>query len=432
MLIAPLRSGLAAALLAPFFVLADEAPGVELHGQATYVRQAKPAFSAAYSGPKSLTAERDYGYSFTATAFIGARLGGGWEAYFNPELVQGAPLSSLQGVGGFHNGESQRSAGPELRGYRARAFVRKTWSRGGEMEQVDSEANQVRTSYAAERWVLTAGNFSVLDVFDAVDFSRDPRMQFLNWASLTYGAWDYAADARGYTWGVAVEYITPGWSIRGGRFLMPVESNGLTLNRNFTTHYGDAIEFERPLSIAGHKATWRALGFHNRVNAGAFRDALGAGTPPDVATVRHIQDKFGLATGLQLELTADIGAYARAGWNDGRTETYAFSEIDRSLAAGVLAKGGRWRRGQDSAGAALYVNGLSRDHRDYLAAGGEGFFLGDGQLNYSTERTLELFYNLNMVRGAWISASAQRTVNPGYNRDRGPAEVYSLRLHTEF
>lgn len=417
----------------PFVARAEsDGSAFELHGQATYVRQGKPGMSAAYSGPKSLTAERDYGYSFTATAFLGARFGDGWEAYFNPELTQGVPLSALQGVGGFHNGESQRTSGPELRGYRARAFVRKTWNRGGDLEQVDSQANQVRTSYAAERFVITAGNFSVLDVFDAMEYSRDSRMQFLNWASLSYGSWDYAADARGYTWGVAAEYITPRWSVRAGRFLMPVESNGLTLNRNFTTHYGDAIEFERPLSIAGRKAVWRALGFHNRVNAGAFRDALSAGSPPDVSAVRHIQDKFGFATGLQLELAGDLGAFARAGWNDGRTETYAFAEIDRSLAAGLLLKGGRWHRGQDSAGTAFYVHGLSTDHRDYLAAGGQGFFLGDGQLNYSTERTLEVFYNLNILRGTWVSANVQRTVNPGYNQDRGPAEVYSLRLHAEF
>jgi hypothetical protein len=422
----------ALALSAPLAATAQDGPGVELHGQATYVRQAKPGFSAQYSGPKSLTAERDYAYSFTATAFLGTRLGAGWEAYFNPELTQGVPMSELQGLGGFNNGESQRTSGPILRGYRARAFVRKTWNIAGQSEQKESQANQVRTSYATERFVITAGNFSVLDMFDAVDYSRDARTQFLNWASLTYGAWDYAADARGYTWGAAAEYITPRWSVRAGRFLMPVESNGLTLNRHFTTHYGDAIEVERPVRIGERKAVLRVLAFHNRVNAGAFRDALNTSSPPDVAAVRHIQGKSGIAAGAQVELTSDVGAYLRSAWNDGKTETYAFSEIDRSLAAGVLVKGSRWGRGEDSVGLAGYLNTLSKDHRDYLAAGGQGFFLGDGRLNYSPERTLELFYSVNVVRGTWITANVQRTVNPGYNQDRGPAEVYNLRLHAEF
>ena len=432
MLITALKSGLAVTLLAPFFVLADEAPGLELHAQTTYVRQGKPAFGAAYSGPKSLTADRDYGYSFTATAFLAGRFGNGWEAYFNPELTQGVPLSALQGLGGFNNGESQRASGPELRGYRARAFVRKTWNRGGELEEKESQANQVRTRYAAERIVVTFGNLAVLDIFDAVEYSRDPRTQFLNWASLTYGAWDFPADARGYTWGAAAEYITPAWSARAGRFLMPVESNGLTLNRNFTTHYGDVIELERPMQIAGRKAVVRVLAFHNRVNAGAYSDAFGASNPPDVTLVRHIQSKVGLGAGAQVELTPDIGAYLRAGWNNGKTETYAFTEIDRSLAGGVLFKGGRWKRDSDSFGAAGYVNGLSPEHRQYLAAGGQGFFLGDGQLSYARERILEVFYCLGMVRGTWLTANFQHVQNPGYNRDRGPAEVYGLRLHAEF
>lgn len=411
---------------------ADEKRELEVHGQATYVRQAKQGFSAQYSGPKSLVAGRAYGYSFTSTLFLGVRLGDGWEAYFNPEFVQGRPLSQLQGLGGFNNGESQRTAGPELRGYRARAFVRRTWNLSGDVEDQESEANQVRARYAAERFVVTAGNFSALDVFDAVEYSRDPRTQFLNWASLTYGAWDYPADARGYTWGAAGEYITPRWSLRAGRFLMPVESNGLTLNRHFTRHYGDVIELERPYRIGERKAVLRLLAFRNQVNAGSFRDALDAGTPPDVGAVRRVQSKKGLGAGTQIELTKDIGAYLRAGWNDGRTETYAFTEIDRSLAAGVLVKGASWGRAEDSFGVAGYRNGLSQAHRDYLAAGGQGFFIGDGRLNYGTERILELFYSVNLLRGTWLTGDFQHVANPGYNRDRGPAQVFNLRAHFEF
>ncbi len=402
-----------------------------MHGQTTYIRQEKPPFDAPYSGPKSLVAGRAYGYSFTGTLFLGARLGDGWEAYFNPEFVQGRPLSDLQGLGGFNDGESQRTAGPHLTGYHARAFVRKTWSLGGELEERRSEANQVSTSYAAERFVLTAGNFSVLDVFDTVQYSRDPRTQFLNWASMTYGAWDFPADARGYTWGLAGEYITPQWSLRAGRFLMPRVSNGLTLDRDFTRQYGDAAELERPYTLGGRKATLRLLAFRNRVNAGAFRDAIAASAPPDVAQVRRLQYKTGFGAGTEVAVSDEIGAYARAGWSDGKTETYAFTEIDRSLAAGLLVKGARWRRAQDTVGIAGYLNGLSSAHRDYLAAGGQGFFLGDGRLRYGTERIFEAFYSFNLFRGTSITADWQHIANPGYNRDRGPVDVYNVRLHFE-
>jgi len=400
--------------------------------QATYVRQLKPSFAAAYSGPNSLAAERAYGYSLTATAFFGARLGNGWEGYWNPEVTEGAPLSQLQGLGGFNNGESQRTAGPTLKGYNARAYVRKTWNLGGEYEDKASEANQVRTLYAAERVVVTAGAVSVLDIFDALDYSRDPRTQFLNWASLTYGAWDYPADARGYTRGAAIEYISPGWQVRAGHFAMPKESNGRGLDSG-TTQYGQMIEAEHPYRIAGRDAIVRGLVFRNRVNAGSFSDALSLGNAavPDVTQVRHLQSKHGFGLSTQVQVTNDIGAYLRAGWNDGRTETYAFTEIDRSLAGGVLLQGARWGRADDSAGFAAYVNGLSRDHRDYLAAGGLGFFLGDGQLSCSTERIFETFYSFGIARGTSLSGDYQYVANPGYNRDRGPAQVFTLRLHFE-
>jgi hypothetical protein len=415
---------------------ADDGVALEVHGQATYVRQFKPAFDAAYSGPRSLGTEREYAYSFTGTLFLAARVGDSLELYFNPEAIQAVALSDLQGLGGFTNGENQRSSGPQLKAYRARLFGRYTWNLGGELEERESDANQVRTRYAAERVVLTAGNVSVLDVFDAVDISRDPRMQFMNWASLTYGAWDYAADARGYTWGAALEYITPSWSVRGGRFLMPVESNGLKLDRDFTQHYGDVVELERALRFGERRGSFRLLAFRNRMVSGSFRDALDlaaqTGSTPDVAAVRREQSKHGFGAGLQLELTRDLGAYVRAGWNDGRTETFAFTEIDRSLAAGLLLKGTEWKRPEDSIGFAGYLNGISQAHRDYLAAGGQGFFLGDGQLNYGQEKILELFYSLSIVKGTWLTADFQHIANPGYNRDRGPAQVYNLRAHFEF
>jgi high affinity Mn2+ porin len=191
------------------------------------------------------------------------------------------------------------------------------------------------------------------------------------------------------------------------------------------------IELEHPYRIADHDAIVRALAFRNRVNAGSFRDALAQGTPPDVTQVRHLQDKHGFGVSTQVEFVPGIGAYVRAGWSDGKTETYAFTEIDRSLAGGLFLKGTRWGREQDSAGTAAYVNGLSSDHRDYLAAGGQGFFLGDGRLSYAQERIFEAFYSLGVARGTSRGADYQFIANPGYNSDRGPAHVFNLRVHFE-
>ena len=412
----------------------DERILFEAHGQATYLRQQKPQFSAPYTGTNSLLPNREGSYSFTTTLSLGLRYGA-TEVYFDPEFVQGAALSNLHGLGGFTNAETQRGSGPNLRGYRARLFARHTWNIAGAREEQKSEAHQMSTSYAAERFVLTAGNLSVLDVFDAMDYSHDPRTQFMNWASLTYGAWDYPADARGYTWGAALEYITPAYEVRAGRFLVPLESNGLRLDWAPGRRYGDVAELELPYKIAGRAGVVRLLGFHNRVNAGAFDDARAAalaGAAPDLSAVRHAQSKSGVGVSTQVELRDDIAAYVRAGWSDGRTESFMFTEIDRSLAAGVLLKGTTWGRPQDSVGIASYINGLSAAPRNYLAAGGLGFFLGEGRLNYASERILEGFYSLNIAKGTAISAGYQHIANPGYNADRGPAQVYSLRAHWEF
>lgn len=421
---------LALAVFASGAALADDDAAFEAHAQATYIRQYKPSFPSAYSGQNSLRPDRERGYTFTSTLFLGVRLGE-TELYINPEFIAALPLSELHGLGGFANGEYQRGASRQLNGYRARAFVRHTWNLGGEFEEQTSQQNQVKTRYAAERVVLTAGNLSVLDVFDVMDYSRDPRTQFMNWASLTYGAWDYPADARGYTWGAALEYISPGWQARVGRFLVPVESNGLRLDWSWQEHYGDAAEFEMPYKVMGHGAIWRAMVFRNRVNAGAYDDAIAASVPPDVSLVRRTQTKRGIGLSTQVEVTPAIGAFARAGWSDGRTETFMFTEIDRSLAVGTLVKGNRWARPEDKVGIAAYVHGLSQAHRDYLARGGLGFFLGDGQLNYGTERILETFYSLAFTKSMSFSLGYQRVTNPGYNRDRGPANVLGLRLHAE-
>ncbi len=315
--------------------------------QATYVWQAKRPFSAAYSGQNSLTAGREKSYSFTATAALGFRPWAGGELYVDPEAAQGVPLSNLTGLGGFTNGEIARTAGPTLKFYRARLFLRQTWGQGGEQEAVEPDANQLAGMLDKQRVIMTAGNLSVLDIFDANAYSHDPRTQFLNWSLMTHGAYDYAADTRGYSWGVALEWYHDDWAMRAGRFIQPKEPNQLPLDPAIFRHYGDQIELQHAHRLGGQPGKLRLLAFSNRAKMSRFQDALYFATQnggtPDINTVRTgEQVKRGIGINLEQALSDDVGLFARASWADGQTETYAFTEIDRSVSGGVLAKGGAW------------------------------------------------------------------------------------------
>lgn len=405
--------------------------------QSTYVWQDKLPFSAAYSGHNSLKAAKETSYSLTVTAALGWRPWSGGELYFDPEAAQGVPLSGLTGLGGFTNGEMGRASGPTLKAYRARLFLRQSWDLGGDREVIESSANQLAGSAAKRRVVLTAGNLSVGDVFDGNSYSHDPRTQFLNWSLMTYGAYDYAADARGYSWGAALEWYHDDWVVRIGRFIQPKEPNQQALDPSVFKHYGDQIEVEHAYTLGGQPGRLRLLAFRNRARMSRFQDALDmaaniSGTP-DINDVRNgDQVKRGVGLNFEQALSDDIGLFARASWADGETETYAFTEIDRSISGGALVNGSAWGREQDRFGIAAARNGLSKVHRDYLAAGGLGFFIGDGSLNYRPEGVLEAFYNLKLTKAAWVTLDWQRIGNPAYNADRGPVNVASVRLHTEF
>lgn len=353
--------------------------------QSTYVWQEKGPFAASYSGANSLSADKERSYSFTATVALGFRPWAGGEFYVDPEAAQGIPLSNLAGLGGFTNGEMARSSGPTLKIYRARAFLRQTWGDGGEQEAVESAANQLAGMVDKRRWVLTAGNLSVIDIFDANLYNHDPRTQFLNWSVMTHGAFDYAGDARGYSWGLALERYVDDWVIRAGRFVEPKEPNQQILDDRLFKHYGDQIELEHAHELGGQPGKVRLLAFRNRTKMSRYQDALDlaakTGDAPDINAVRTgDQVKYGLGLNLEQTITPDIGLFARGSWADGATETYAFTEIDRSISAGTLIKGARWGRSQDSVGLAFARNGLSQAHRTYLAQGGYGFFIGDGAL----------------------------------------------------
>lgn len=405
--------------------------------QSTYVWQKNEAFHSPYASNNSLAAEANKSYSFTATAAFGVRLWQGAELYFEPAISQGVAFSDLTGLGGFTNGELISTSGSKLKLYSAGLFLRQTWGLGGGTEEVESNANQLAGLVDKHRVVLTAGNMSVLDTFDYNTYSHDPRTQFMNWSLMTHGAYDYAADSRGYSWGAVLEYFRDDWAVRAGRFIQPKEPNQRALDTKIFEHYGDQIEIEHDHELFREQGKLRLLAFRNNTKISRYQDALmlasQTSSVPDINLVRtsdHV--KYGLGLNVEQAVNKDIGVFMRTMWADGGTETYAFAEIDRSLSAGALIKGETWHRPEDTIGLAFAVNALSKPHRDYLAAGGQGFFLGDGRLHYNTENIIEAFYNLNLNKYVWLSLDYQRINNPGYNADRGPVNFSGLRLHTEF
>ncbi len=413
--------GVAILGLLPVFACAQDAGDSEPEPwnakfQSTFVSQSKPSFHSPYAGQNSLSAAQERSYSLTVTAYLGLRLGGdatrSTELYFNPEAVQGVPISNLTGLGGISNGELQKVAGDQMSIYRPRLFIRQTWGLGGEREALTSEQNQLAGARDKHRWVLTVGNLAVTDIFDSNSYAHDARTQFLNWSLLTHGAYDFAADARGYTWGAALEYIQPNWAMRGGRFLQPRQSNGLPLNWNIFKSYGDQLEYERSYALGEQSGKWRVLAFRNVAVMGGFDDALAQAAStnyvPRVDTVRRSQSKVGIGLALEQSLSKELGFFTRLSSHDGKTETYSFTEIDRSISAGMVLAGARWGRAQDRLGVAWVMNGLSDAHRAYAAAGGDGFFIGDGKLpHYKPETLVETYYAFKLGKYQQLSAGLQ-------------------------
>jgi len=403
----------------------------------TYIWQRKPTMSAAYTLPdaNSLQQGSETGYTLSATLFLGARPWQHTEIFINPEVIQSANISGLHGLGGPSNGEAQKGGGPTPSLYLARAFIRQTISLGGDPIPLQAGPNQFATTVSRRRLVVTVGNMSILDVFDPNGLTHDARTQFLNWALLTHGAFDYAADARGYTWGLAVEYHHDDWAFRAGRFVGPKQSNGLALDFNLFNHYGDSVEVEHHHSLRGRQGSVRVLGFRNHERMGSFGDAMdyaaANGGTPAMEKVRRDQSKYGLGIALDQAVSRDASVFLRGSFNDGRTETYSFTEIERSLVLGANSHGSLWHRSSDAFGAAWVINGLSESHRDYLRAGGLGFFIGDGQLNYRPEQLFEVYYAAATFRGLWLSLDFQHIANPAYNADRGPVNFLGVRMHLE-
>jgi len=405
----------------------------DIHFQATVVSQWHPGFSVKYSGPNSISARPEFRTSLTSTLFAGARLWHGAEFYVHPELVAGNGFSHTTGVAGFPNGEIYRVSESIPTVFLARLFLRQTFDLGGEHEKIESDQNQLAGTYDNRRITLTLGKFSLTDLFDDNVYSHDPRTQFLNWSIIDNGAWDYAADTRGYTWGIAIEYQQPQWALRLATVMVPLQANKESLDFALSRAHGDNAEFDYRYAVQEHPGKTTLSAYANHAHMGSYRETID--TPAfgmNITLSRKYRVKYGFGLNIEQELSRDVGVFLRLGWNDGRTETWAFTEIDRTASFGISLKGALWKRPEDTAGIAVAINGLSGDHADYLKAGGVGFIIGDGRLTYAPEQIVETYYLWMLLRRVGITADTQFINHPAYNADRGPVYVAGVRLHYEF
>jgi len=407
-----------------------------VHAQTTFLPQVYPAIRAPYGTGQSLPGGGQLQATWTTTAFVGARLWEGGEFYFNPELAQGFGLNGTLGLAGFPNGEAQKAgaAFPKIRPQRY--YLKQTFGLGGDQEEVADAPNQLPGKRDIDRLTVVVGRFAIGDFFDGNAYAKDPRVDFMNWAMWSAAAYDFPADLPGYTRGAVVELNRKDWAVRGGLFQVPSAPNSDVLN--FRTG-GAVIEFEERHSIFDQPGKLRLGAFVNSGNTGNYRHAL-AITAVDPSLdindvmngIRRTNRKYGYYANLEQQLAADMGLFARASWNDGQNEILSFTDIDRSVSAGLSVKGSYWGRPNDTIGIGGAINGLSAAHRDFLAAGGIGLLIGDGALNYGNERIFEAFYSWRLNQWTALTFDYQFITNPAYNVDRGPVSIFSGRLHAEF
>jgi high affinity Mn2+ porin len=415
--------------------LPSEPETYSLHGQATFVLQYHPAFHSPSRGPNSLDPGSRGNETFDVTLFAGARLWRHTEVYIDIEADQGFGLSNTLGVAGYLSGEAYKigSSSPYLR--IPRLFLRQTFDLGGEAEPLAPNANQLGGSRVADNVIVTLGKFGVTDIFDTNAYAHDPRADFLNWSVIDSGAFDYAADAWGYTYGGVAEWNQDWWSLRLGVFDLSRVPNSRFLERGFG-QFELTTETEARFDAGGHPGKIKMLAFVNRGRMADYETAVAvaraSGTIPDAASVRDYASRPGFALNIEQELTPGLGLFLRASANDGTKEAYEFTEINRSVAGGLSLGGGGWGRPGDTLGLAGVVNDLSRPARAYFAAGGLGILIGDGALaRYASEDIVETYYRLTLHEGLALSLDGQYVAHPAYNAQRGPVLAFGLRVHAE-
>jgi high affinity Mn2+ porin len=407
------------------------------HFQLTFIEQGYPGFPSKVQGPQSLPAHGQARETISGTAFLGGRLP--WETgelYIDPEFNQGFGLAHTLGAAGFPNGEAQKAGFDTPKPNVARLFVRQTFGLGGEQEELEPDLNQLGEKVDISRLTITAGKIALPDIFDDNRYAHDPRTTFLNWSIWESAAWDYPADQKGYVDALVVELNRKDWALRGGWALESKTANSRDLDPRFWKHYGATVELETRHTLWDQPGTVRYLAFANRAPMGNLQQAatiaVATGTPADIAAVRTDRWKVGVALDLEQAVAPDIGVFGRLSWADGRTEDWAFTDVDRSIATGVSLKGASWARPADTLALATAVNFLSKAHRNFFAAGGTGILVGDGSLDYAPETIVEAFYDYRLWAPLSVALDYQFIANPAYNQARGPVHVFATRVHLQF
>jgi high affinity Mn2+ porin len=418
-------------------VLASDSQASEpfaVYGQATYTEQETSDFRSPYMGSNSLTP--DSGRETTdITLYAGARLWPGGELWINPEMDQGFGLDDTTGVAGFPSAEAFKLGANAPYFRLQRVFVRETLDLRGPPQSIDAAPNEFAAQVSSNRLVFTIGKFSVVDLFDANDYAHDPRNDFLNWAVVDTGTFDYAADSWGYSAGAAIEWYEGSWTLRTGAFDLSNTPNSPTLEPGFE-EFQMLAELERRFEIGARAGKVLFTAFDSRARMGLLAAAVDlaeqTGAPADIAAVRRYRTRLGGAISAEQQILDDLGVFLRAGKDQGNVETYEFTDIDRTVAAGLSLKGPRWNRPEDTFGLALVDNGISADLQRFLNAGGLGIVAGDGRLPHpGPEEILETYYEVSVLRALHVTFDYQYVSNPAYNRDRGPVSIWALRTHLQ-
>jgi high affinity Mn2+ porin len=408
-------------------------------GQGNIISQWHPSFDAKYSGPNSFRSQAEHATSNVATLFTGLQLTHTTEIFMHFEAAAGGGLSDALGLAGFTDLDVVRNPTLGTTPYIARGMFRQIIPLSNEMTEEERTPWYLATEVPVRRIELRFGKMGVNDFFDVNDIGTDSHSQFMNWTVDNNGAYDYAADTRGYTIGLLAEYHERNWAFRFEEALMPKVANGIDLQWNLGRARAENYELElRPKVLASRGSVVRLLSFVNHANMGVYRDAIndylaGKTARPEI-TNHPLQTtvKYGFGVNVQQEVTHTLRLYSRFGWNEGQHESYAYTEVDQTVQFGGDCAGDRWKRKLDKTGLVFVSNAIKADHQHYLALGGRGFLLGDGALNYGRENIVEYYYNAHVWRGLFGAFDVQHINSPGYNRDRGPVLVPGLRVHLEF
>ena len=410
-----------------------------ISGQANFIAQAHGTFYSAYSGTNSFTAPTEHAVSRVMTLYTAYEVTPHNAIYFDLEETGGGGLSNALGIAGFVNLDVVRNPSLGQAPYMARLIFEQIIPFSHEEVESERTPLAIHTKLPAKGLTIRFGKFSMADFFDNNVGGTDSHYQFLNWTADNNGAWDYAADTRGYTFGLMFDYEDRNWGIRFAEALMPKVANGQNLDADLARARAENVEVELryPLFRNRH-TTLRLLNYVNHADMGDYSQSvalyLNHVTPTPDITATEVQGtiKYGFGINLEQEIGDNLYGFARWGWADGKKESWCYTEVESTIEAGIYARGARWGRILDRGGAVFISNGISAAHQSYLAHGGLGFLLGDGALRYGRETIEEAFYDMHLWRGVYLSGDFQFVNNPGYNQARGPVAVPALRLHLEF